>query len=416
MNKLEINKEKQGDVIILKCAGRLDTYWAGHLNDYINGMIREGHYQISLDMTGIEYISSGGIRYLLIQNKNLEKVQGNFSIIAMSDNVKNILSMVGLLDMLSRKAKQAETSPTKEEIQNQLKAHNFNFKLSNLSMNGKSNIDFYGNPELFKQSGFKAHHTRLIKSNENHFSIGLGAIGDSFDECKNRFGEYVMLGKNIAYMPADGFKKPDYMVSSGKLVASLTELYGLHFEGNFSHLVHFEPEKIKTTIRLSELLENIKKLTNYKVIGMVMLAESGGLIGASLNASPVEGKKILGFPEIINTFNFTTEHANNKMLTLSVGCFSFEKEEKFARYLRPVHNDSPIMGHIHSTVFPYVPLRKQEIKLNETIEDLFNTSELIDVLHLMNDNREIAGLGESHFTHGFCWIVPIQSTNKISTQ
>ncbi len=416
MNKLEINRESQGDEIVLKCFGRLDANWAGYLNDYVDALVREGHYCISLDMTGIDYISSAGIRSLVSQYKNLKKVNGHFCIIAMSDNVSEVLNMVGMLNMLSEKAENKETTAAKDESNDQLNSHGFRFKLSSLSPHGKTDLDFYGSPELCKQSGFEASHARSFDSKENHFSIGLGAIGDSFDDCKNRFGEYMMLGKNIAYLPADGSRKPDYMVSSGKLIASLTELYGLHFEGDFSHLVRFEPEKLKPSIALSELLEDIQKLTQLKRIAMVMLAESGGLIGTSLNSSPVEGKALFGFPEVKDTFNFTTEPAHNKMLSLSVGCFSFEKDEEKTDFLRPLSDHPPIQGHVHTTVFPYVPLKKREINLAETIEDLFNSSELIDILHLMNDKREVVGLGESQFTQGFCWIIPIESMNLITTQ
>lgn len=413
MNKLEIKRESQGEEIILKCFGRLDANWAGHLNDYIDALVREGHYHVSLDMTGIEYLSSAGIRSLVSQFKNLKKINGHFSIIKMSDHVNEILTMVGMLDMLSKKAKMPTTPSSKDESHKQISSNGFTFKLSKLSAEAKSDLNFYGKPELCKNAGFKASEARSFQSKQNNFAIGLGAIGDSFDECKNRCGEFIMLGKNIAYLPADGSKKPDYMISRGKLVASLTELYGLHFEGNFSHFIQFDAEKNNSSITLSNLIENILKLTNYKKIALVMLAESGGLIGASLNSSPVDGKKLFDYPEIKDTFNFTTEAVHNKMLTLSVACFSKDKTDEKNGFLRKIADNSNIHGHIHSCVFPYIPLKKKEINLSETIDELFNSSELLDVLHLMNDSRKIVGLGESEFKQGFCWIVPIESINKI---
>jgi hypothetical protein len=50
----------------------------------------------------------------------------------------------------------------------------------------------------------------------------------------------------------------------------------------------------------------------------------------------------------------------------------------------------------------------------ETIDYLFNNAELVDILHLTNDSREIVGLGESQFVQGFCWLVPIVSINHVS--
>lgn len=415
MTNLEINRESNGDEILLKCTGRLDANQAGHLNDYIDRLVREGLYLISLDMTGIEYLSSAGIRSLVTQYKNLKAINGNFHIAAMSENVRQVLNMVGMVEMLGQQPKKVVVDEKKKETSNLLTLNGFRFKLSDIKPQENSKATFYGEPERMKESGFNAQNARLINSEEKHFAIGLGAIGNSFDECKNRFGEYIMMGKNIAYLPADGSKKPDYMVSSGQLIASLTELYGIHFEGNFSHLVYFEPQELKNTIGLSQLAEGIQKLTNFKQMAIVMVAESGGLIGTSLNASPVDGKKIFSFPEVKETMNFTTEPAHYKMLTLSVGYFSSEEKTR-DNFLRPLHENSPLLAHVHTAVFPFTPLKKTEIDLNETIEYLFETSELTDILHLVNDNREISGQGESQFVQGFCWIVPIESSTTISTK
>ncbi|OFX35806.1 MAG: hypothetical protein A2W90_04230 [Bacteroidetes bacterium GWF2_42_66] len=416
MNNLEINIENQGEEMVLKCTGRLDANWATHLNDSIDRLVRDGHYHLSLDLLGIEYLSSAGIRSLVAQYKNLKSVNGYFYIQAMSDNVGQVLNMVGMADMLRQKPVTKIVEKQQEETPEQWADRGFSFKVSELLPDGKSAANFYGKPDMVLQSGFVAENARKVQSEEKQFAIGLGAIGDSFNECKNRFGEYMMVGKNIAYLPADGSKKPDYMVSSGQLIASLTELYGIHFGGNFPHLLRFQGNDEKSTIGLSRLAENFRKLTNADQIGIVMVAESGGLIGASLNASPVDGKKIFSFPEVKETLNFTTEPAHNKMLTLSVGYFSFTKNAETAKFTRPLQAGSSTRGHVHAAVFPYVPLKKTAIDLNETIDFLFNTSELIDILHLTNDDREISGLGESQFVQGFCWIVPIESTHFVSTK
>ncbi len=413
MNNLEINREAKGAEIVLNCTGRLDANNAGYLNDYIDRLIREGHYQITLDLLGVDYLSSAGIRSLVTQYKNLTSINGSFCITAMSENVSEVLNMVWMVEMLSHPSEAPAPADSREEIGDYLEVQGFKFRLSTLPGGGKTRAIFFGQPELTLQSGYQAKDARLIKSEENLFAIGLGAIGNSFDDCKNRFGEYIMLGKNIAYFPADGSRKPDYMLSAGQLVASLTELYGLHFEGNFSHLIRYDSENHLATIGLSQIVEGIHQLTGYKQFALVQLAESGGLIGTSLNESPVDGKKIFTYPELKETINFTTEPAHNKMLTLSVGYFTNNANKEEELFLRPIKPESQIQGHIHTTVFPYIPLKKTNIDLHEIIEYLFSTSELTDILHLTNDTRQHIGLGESQFVQGFCWIVPIESNTHL---
>ncbi len=416
MNNLEILIENKGDEVLLKCIGRLDANRAGHLNDYVNKLVREGHYHILVDLTGIEYLSSAGIRSLIIQNRNLKTVNGYFYIVAMSETVQTVLEMAGIAEMLCNKPELEKPLEKSESKKEQLEVNGFRYNVSGLSASGKKELSLYGNPELVLQSAYSEEHARVVRSESNHFALGLGAIGDSFSDCSNRFGEYMILGKNIAYLPGDGSKSPDYMSGSGSLVASLTELYGLHFTGNFTHLIRFDPIEPKSTIGLSQLMDSLYTLTKSKKMAVVILAESGGLIGTSLNASPVEGRKIFSFPEVKDTVNFTTEPAHVKALTLSVGYVSKDGDGETAKFLRPLKPGSPAAGHFHSAVFPYIPLKKSNIDLNETIEDLFNNSELNDILHLTNDSREISGLGESQFIHGFCFVVSIESTELISTK
>jgi anti-anti-sigma factor len=413
MNNLEINQEKQDDEIILHCSGRLDANSAGYLDDYINRLVREGYYLISLDLLEIEYLSSAGIRSLVTQYKNLNAINGHFSIPKMSKNVNQVLGMVGMVAMLSQPILKNEPVQQKKGINNLLQAYGFNFNATQLNSEAEVELNLYGKPELIQQSAFTSDDAKKTLSGENHFAIGLGAIGDSFDECKNRFGEYIMLGKNVAYLPADGSKKPDYMVSSGQLIASLTELYGLHFNGDFASVIRFYSDN-QQTIGLSKLIESIKKITLFENLAFVMISESGGMVGTSLNASPVNGRNLFSFPDVKETVNFTTEPAHLKMLTLSVGVAFSDKNETIKKFIRPMEPGSTILGHVHTAVFPYIPLKKTDIDLNETIDYLFNNAELTDILHLTNDKRDIVGIGESQFVHGFLWIVPIGSTNVIS--
>ncbi len=407
MNNLEIILEKLGDEMVVKCTGRLDANQAGHLNVYIDSLVREGHYQISLDLTAVDYLSSAGIRSLITQHKNLTAVNGYFQIKAMSENVRQVLSMVGLADFLSKRPEKSKKTPATKGAVDPIESNGFTFIINTLSPKNKSDVHFFGDPEKLKNSAYTPADATLIKSGDNTFGIGLGALGNTFEDCKFRFGEFIQLGKSIAYLPGDGSKKPDYIVGTGQLVASLTALYGLQFTGNFSHLVRFESDKHGNTISVSNLAENLSKITNSKQLAVVIIAESAGLTGTSLNASPVDGKKIFSFPEIKETVNFTTEPAHNKLLTLTVGLFSDEPGNEIKKFLRPLVPDSSLHAHLHAAVFSYIALKKTEISLNETIDYLFETAELKDILHLTNDTREITGLGESHFVHGFCWIAPI---------
>jgi anti-sigma B factor antagonist len=375
----------------LTCTGRLDANSAGHLNDYINNLVREGHYSIALNLEGIEYLSSAGIRTLVNQYKNLDSVNGIFYIAEMSQNVRQVLDMVGMETMLGKKPDSQSVKTPKREEKNEHLFDNYKFSIIDSRKDKKTTLHLFGNPEFISNKGFSPEQARTILSDDKLFSLGLGAIGESYDECRQRFGEYIVAGKNAAYFPADGSQKPDFMQSSGKLVASLIGLYGISFTENYNWLIRFEPQRGKHSIGFSTLINHISEITGKQEFALVMVAESGGLVGTSLNVSPVTNTDIFSYPEVKNTVNFTTEPAHNKMLTLSAGIITTNYNKEADSFVRPLNDNGQQNGHIHSMVFPYTPLKKTNIDLYEIIDYLFDNSELIDLLHLTNDNREING-------------------------
>ncbi len=409
MDNLTITTENQGDGYILHCSGRLDANRAGYLNETIDRLVREGHYHICLDLEGIEYISSAGIRALVTQYKNLRAVNGHFSIPVMSENVRQVLTMVGMAGMLSQERRREETAPQRGEETVQKEIGGSLYRVSPLPGGGKMVAEFYGRPDLLKQSAFTGKDMRIVRAGSHRFAIGLGAIGDNWEECRERFGEYLLTGCNAAYLPGDGSGQPDYMTGGGQLVVSLAELYGLHFTGNFSRLVRFDSAGPPAATGFSQLASTLLQLTGYERICLVMIAESGGLIGSSLRASPVEGRDVFSYPAIKETMRFTTEPAHLRMLTLSVGYLSAGGPEEEQPFVRPLTPGSPLKNHVHTAVFSFLPLKKNDIDLEETIETLYSQAELTDILHLTNDSRNISGMGESRFIKGFCWIAPLES-------
>ena len=116
--------------------------------------------------------------------------------------------------------------------------------------------------------------------------LGLGAIGPDFASCRERFGEFLTVAGAGAYLPTDGTNTPDYLVSAGNSVPDISVLYGLECRGNFSHLVRFEAADDHGAATLSALAESCLSIADADAVGLVIVAESNGLIGAALRRSP----------------------------------------------------------------------------------------------------------------------------------
>lgn len=94
---LEIKKKSEETVI--EIVGRLDTITAPALDKTINNDIGEVK-NLVLDVKGMEYISSAGLRVLLSAQKKM-KNNGTMKIINVCDEVMEIFEMTGFVDIFS---------------------------------------------------------------------------------------------------------------------------------------------------------------------------------------------------------------------------------------------------------------------------------------------------------------------------
>ena len=97
------------------------------------------------------------------------------------------------------------------------------------------------------------------------------------------------------------------------------------------------------------------------------------------------------------------------MMTVTAGIATRSNNEDLVEFTRPLAPGSPIRQHFHTAAFSWHPFKKDNINLEETLASLFEQERILGVLHLINDNRELTGAGESDFKSGVCWIGLIHS-------
>jgi anti-sigma B factor antagonist len=384
--------------------GRLDANHAGYLDDKLSELIQEGKYIVGLNLSEVVFLSSAGIRILVKQHKVFKKISGELFISQFSENVKTVLDMVGMISIFTAKGIE-EKAPENKPVST-IEKFGFRFNIKENSGNPPAKLYIQGNPEKMKNGTYTENDNRLLKLEKPFFGLGIGAFGDGFNDCKSRYGEFISLGDGIASLPSDETKTPDYMIKTGNLVPEINTLYNLGIEASFQNEVIFSPENEKF-ISFSNLVETVAKIGSHKNFAFLMIGESNGLVGVSLKTSPVSGNNPFQFPEVRNNIKFTTEPVHVRALTIAFGIFSSAPNDNLKKFLRPFNHSGEMLSHVHAAVFPATPLRKEKIDYSETINSLFNDTEIIDVIHLLNDNREINGLGESSFKLGYCWTTEI---------
>ncbi len=93
---IEIKKTEAETVI--EIVGRLDTVTAPALDKTINEDIGDTK-NLVLDVKGMEYISSAGLRVLLSAQKKMQKI-GSMKVIGVCSEVMEVFEMTGFADIL----------------------------------------------------------------------------------------------------------------------------------------------------------------------------------------------------------------------------------------------------------------------------------------------------------------------------
>lgn len=400
-NKLLISEEIHNDQLVLNVCGRLDANNAGYLDDKLSELIQKGKYTVGLNLQDISFLSSAGIRILVKQNKAFRIFSGELTITAFSENVRSVLDMVGMTGLFQSKISDKKVAP-EPKAEKMLERSGFSFQRSVRENKTLPKLEFRGSPEKIESCAFGPEDMQTLQLKKPWFGLGLGAFGQDFDDCQSRFGEFVALGDSMITLPSDQTVTPDYMLRSGDFIPEIQCLFSIGFSGTFQQEIYFSPDT-ESSISLTSLVETIVEMDNHRNFALLFIAESNGLVGASIKSPPTSGKRPFAFPEVRDSVKFTTEPSYIKEMTVAIGIFSKEPGERLTTFLRPIGEKGNLFGHVHAVVFTYLPLRKENPDYPEAIGALLENAAILDVLHLLNDNREINGIGESSFKAGVCW-------------
>ncbi len=404
---MEIVTQQLGDALEVKVKGRLDNYWTEHLQRSLEEVIRNGAHGIRLNLSEITFLSSAGVGLLVKFHTQLKGIGGSFVVTNPSDRVKQVLDLCRLSPILL-----ADRSPVGPPV-HKMEVRRFSspaasFEVMECAPEKALICQRIGNPALLRGCRFAPEDSRTVAFPAATFGLGLGAFGHDFEDAQTRFGEFLAVGGAAAYLPTDGTNVPDFMVSSGELVPELNVLYGLRCEGGFTHLMRFETADAGSPISLAELVRTALEVAGAAVVGMVMVAESAGLVGAALRRSPAAAAGVndapFKYPEVRSWLSFSTERLYSRSLALVSGVGAGSDCPSLASILRPLGPAAFPQGHFHAAAFSYRPLKKGSIDLKATVTTLFETETLQGVLHLLSDHREAAGPQQSEFVRGACWI------------
>ena len=420
---MEITVQSQVDRYELRLQGRLDANWSDRVGQAIETAIRAGHHQLDLDFAQVDYISSAGIRVLLKYYKQLKAARGILRVVRPTAAVLEVLQLSGIAGMLVPVAEPAPVStvsqsavPTDAAAAPRWERGGVKFESHELAPGSVLAGAWLGQVEAFATGQLAAAQSQRVGCAPDVLAVGLGAFGSGPADTQARFGESFAVAGTAVTLPTDGSHVPDYQLTEGQLVPELHLLYGLTARGNFSRLLRFEAGRSQRgVVSLADLVESVLENLQTGAAGFAILAESAGVVGATLHRSPAlaAGQSPLAFPGVRDWLTFTTERTDERNVILIVGVADRSPGPDTVAYLRPVGSGTSAVGHFHAAVFPYRPLPKGRLELAEVVAQQLGTESAQTVLHLLADEREFEGLGQTDLMRGACWAGPLRPPRRL---
>lgn len=101
---MEIHEERNDGVLVVAPTGRVDTTTSDDLERRLLRHVEAGERRLVIDMVGIEYISSAGLRVLLLLAKKLRAAEGELVLCALGPAVRQVFELAGFLPIFRLEA------------------------------------------------------------------------------------------------------------------------------------------------------------------------------------------------------------------------------------------------------------------------------------------------------------------------
>ena len=98
---MEFAHEQVEDVVVAKLAGRLDSSSAAAAEENLRRMLGSGVPHLAIDLSKLEYISSAGLRVLLIVARQVQQAQGKLALFGLGPSVREVFSISGFDKVLA---------------------------------------------------------------------------------------------------------------------------------------------------------------------------------------------------------------------------------------------------------------------------------------------------------------------------
>ena len=99
---MEATFDKNANSLTVAVTGSIDTVTAPQLDSLLQENW-EGVTELIMDFAAVDYISSAGLRVILMANQQMEECDGSMTVRNINEDIREIFEMTGFVDILTIK-------------------------------------------------------------------------------------------------------------------------------------------------------------------------------------------------------------------------------------------------------------------------------------------------------------------------
>lgn len=92
---MDMTQERDGDVVVVRLSGRLDSSAAPGAEEALSAVLSGPSPRVAIDMSALTYVSSAGLRVLLVAAKKVQQQEGKLALGGLAENVRAVFAATG---------------------------------------------------------------------------------------------------------------------------------------------------------------------------------------------------------------------------------------------------------------------------------------------------------------------------------
>jgi len=97
---MDISEQQVGKVWVVTARGRLDGATSGAFAQRVEALVTESEPRLLVDFSGVDFVSSAGLRAVLALIKKVKGLKGIFALCAVQAPVREVLDITGFTGMI----------------------------------------------------------------------------------------------------------------------------------------------------------------------------------------------------------------------------------------------------------------------------------------------------------------------------